>query len=125
MTIIVNLNTRFSHHKLVQVKHESGTNKTTSGRVPDQPNIWSDGSRLKLWAVGCLRTFQLMYSTTSDGDMRRTSMATLRVVPTILRGNWSATKVQRAEHWGVMLALQVFFGIHIGQNNLNVHGGVA
>ena len=33
--------------------------------------------------------------------------------------------VQRAEYWGVILALQAFSGIHIGIDNMNVLRGVA
>ena len=33
--------------------------------------------------------------------------------------------VQRAEYWGVILALQAYSGIHIGIDNLNVLRGVA
>ena len=33
--------------------------------------------------------------------------------------------VQRAEYWGVILALQAYSGIHIGIDNMNVLGGVA
>ena len=33
--------------------------------------------------------------------------------------------VQRAENWGVMLALHTFSGTHVGTDNLNVHHGVA
>ena len=33
--------------------------------------------------------------------------------------------VQRAEYWGVILALKAYSGIHIGIDNLNVLRGVA
>ena len=33
--------------------------------------------------------------------------------------------VQRAEYWGVILALQAYSGIHIGVDNMNVLRGVA
>ena len=49
-----------------------------------------------------------------------------RVALTFSRGVLGLIQsVQRAEYWGVILALQAYSGIHIGIDNLNVLRGVA
>ena len=40
-------------------------------------------------------------------------------------GPWSFANCPIAQYWGVILASQVFWGIHVGIDNLNVLRGVA
>ena len=89
--------------------------------------IGSDGNRepnapldLEVAGAGCLRIFQLMFSTTTDGGMRRTLMACSKVVHMFAGIAGPLETVQRAEYWGVVLALQGFSGIHVGIDNFNV-----
>ena len=61
------------------------------------------------------------------GAVLRILMIRRRVALKFSRGSLApySRLVQRAEYWGVILALQAYSGIHIGIDNLNVFRGVA
>ena len=101
--------------------------------VPDQPNIWSDGSGepiphldIEVAGAGVFAHFPANvfdnnrwgHAQDLDVNFEGSSHIFASVAGPL-------QTVQRAEHWGVMLALQAFSGIHIGIDNLNVLGGVA
>ena len=64
---------------------------------------------------------QLSFLIVIIGAMLRILMIRMRVALTFLSGVLGPIQsVQRAEYWGVILALQAYSGIHIGIDNLNV-----
>ena len=101
--------------------------------VLDQPNIWSDDSRepilhLDIEVVGA-RAFAHLPSYIFDSNQWRHARDLDgrfgRSCHIFVGVNGLLQRVQRAEHWGVMLALQAFSGIHLGIDNLNVLKSVA
>ena len=75
---------------------------------------------IEVAGAGCSHTFLLMYSTTIDGDMRRTLIANFMVTPYFGLAKGLLQTVQRSEYWVVELALLAFSGIHIGIENLKL-----
>ena len=99
-------------------------------RVAEEPDVWTDGSLVddKMSGVssaggGCF-TFRVSRLWASwkwghwDDDVGGGSVVSARrgfcSVPVPLQ------TVQRAEHWGVVLALQASDGVHLGLDNLGV-----
>ena len=83
-----------------------------AGSVPEQPDIWSNGSRepilhldIEVAGAGVFYAFPSLFSTT-NGDMGRTLMACAGIAGAL-------QTVQSAEYWGVVLALQALSGVHI------------
>ena len=98
--------------------------------VPVAPNIWTDGSwepipHLDVETAGAgafvhslAITFHSHYWGHAQDldDPHEGSSHIFSGIPGPIQS------VQRAEYWGVILALQTFSGIHIGIDNLNVLG---
>ena len=101
--------------------------------VPDYPNIWTDGSRepiphLDVEIAGAGAFVHSPAITFDDrhwghaqdlDDPHEGSSHIFSGIPGPIQS------VQRAEYWGVILALQAYSGIHIGIDNMNVLRGVA
>ena len=101
--------------------------------VPDDPNIWTDGSRepiphldVEIAGAGAfIHSPAIVFDSHHWGhaqdldDPHEGSSHIFSGIP------GSIQSVQRAEYWGVILALQAYSGIHIGIDNLNVLRGVA
>ena len=101
--------------------------------VPIVPDIWTDGSRepiphldVEVAGAGAFVHSPAIifdgnhwsYAQGLDGQQEGSSH--------IFSGIFGPVQsVQRAEYWGVILALQAYSGIHIGIDNLNVLRGVA
>ena len=101
--------------------------------VPDSPNIWTDGGRepiphldVEIAGAGAfIHSFAIVFDShywghaqDLDGPHEGCSHIFSGVPGPI-------QSVQRAEYWGVILALQAYSGIHIGIDNMNVLRGVA
>ena len=101
--------------------------------VPDSHNIWTDGSREPIPHLGVenagagafvhspviiIDSHHFGHAQDLDGPHEGSSHIFSGVLGPI-------QSVQRAEYWGVILALQAYSGIHIGIDNLNVLRGVA
>ena len=91
-------------------KHPEDVNDL-AGDVPANPDIWADGSRdedldalVDCGAWGHAEDLDL------DDDVSRI----FSMVPGFLQ------TVQRAEYWGVILALQALMPVHLGIHNENV-----
>ena len=83
----------------------------TAGAVPDQPNIWTVGSgepipHLDIEVAGA-GGFSHLSAKDFDGNFEGCSHIFAEVTGPL-------QTVQRAEHWGVTLALQGFSAIHLG-----------
>ena len=101
--------------------------------VPVAPNIWTDGSRepiphLDVETAGT-RAFvhspAIIFDSHHWGhaqDLDDPHEGSSHIFSGVLGPIQS---VQRAEYWGVILALQAYSGIHIGIDNMNVLRGVA
>ena len=101
--------------------------------VPDNPNIWTDGSRepiphldVEIAGAGAfIHSPAIVFDNHFWGhaqdldDPHEGSSHIFSGIPSPIQS------VQRAEYWGVILALQAYSGIHIGIDNLNVLRGVA
>ena len=101
--------------------------------VPDSPNIWTDGSRepiphldVEIAGAGAfVHSPVIIFDSHHWGhaqdldDPHEGSSHIFSGVPGPIQS------VQRAEYWGVILALQAYSGIHIGIDNMNVLRGVA
>ena len=101
--------------------------------VPDDPNIWTDGSREPIphldvdvaGAGGFVHSQAIIFDNHHWGhaqDLDDPNEGSSHIFSGVLGPIESA---QRAEYWSVMLALQAYSGIHIGTDNLNVLRGVA
>ena len=81
---------------------------------------------LRLLGLVLLFILRLSFLIVIIGVMLKILMIHMRAALTSSRGVLgSIQSVQRAEYWGVILALQAYSGIHIGIDNLNVLRGVA
>ena len=97
--------------------------------VPDHPNVWTDGSLVLDKVAGISSSGAGFFAdhAASFGDVRSWSQVDLihpvSNVPSC-RGFCSVPgpfqSVQRAELWGVILALQSSGAVHLGVDNLNV-----
>ena len=101
--------------------------------VPDNPNIWTDGSRepiphldIEIAGAGAfIHSPAIVFDSSYWGhaqdldDLHEGSSHIFSGIPGPIQS------VQRAEYWGVILALQAYSGVHIGIDNLNVLRGVA
>ena len=101
--------------------------------VPVAPNIWTDGSwepipHLDVEIAGAgafVHSPAIIFDSNHWGhaqdldDPHEGSSHIFSGIPGPIRS------VQRAEYWGVILALQAYSGIHIGIDNMNVLRGVA
>ena len=101
--------------------------------VLDDPNIWTDGSRepiphldIEIAGAGAFIHSPAIvfdshhWSHFQDlDDLHESSSHIFAGIPGPIQS------VQRAEYWGVILALQTYSGIHVGIDNLNVLRGVA
>ena len=101
--------------------------------VPDNPNIWTDGSRepiphldIEIAGAGAfIHSPAIVFDSNYWGhaqdldDPHEGSSHIFSGIPGPIQS------VQRAEYWGVILALQAYSGIHIGIDNMNVLRGVA
>ena len=101
--------------------------------VPDAPNIWTDGSwepipHLDVEIAGAgafVHSPAIIFDSHHWGhaqdldDPHEGSSHIFSGIPGPIQS------VQRAEYWGVILALQAYSGIHIGTDNMNVLRGVA
>ena len=101
--------------------------------VPDYPNIWTDGSREPIphldFEIAGAGAFVHSPAIIFDGchwghahDLDAPHEGSTHIFSGI---PGPVQSVQRAEYWGVILALQAYSGIHIGIDNLNVLRGVA
>ena len=101
--------------------------------VPVAPNIWTDGSRepiphLDVDVAGAgafVHSPSFIFDNHHWGhakDLDDPSEGSSHIFSGV-RG--PIQSVQRAEYWGVILALQAYSGIHNGIDNLNVLRGVA
>ena len=101
--------------------------------VPLAPNIWTDGSRepiphLDVDVAGAgafVHSPAIIFDSNHWGhapDLDDPNEGSSHIFSGVLGPIQS---VQRAEYWGVILALQAYSGIHIGIDNLNVLRGVA
>ena len=101
--------------------------------VPVTPDIWTDGSRepiphLNVEVAGAgafVHSLAIIFDSTHWGhaqDLDGQQEGSSHIFSGILGPLQS---VQRAEYWGVILALQAYSGIHIGIDNLNALRGVA
>ena len=101
--------------------------------VPDDPNIWTDGSREPIphlhfeiaGAVAFVHSPAIIFDSCHWGqshDLDAPHEGSSHIFSGI---PGPIQSVQRAEYWGVILALQAYSGIHIGIDNLNVLRGVA
>ena len=79
--------------------------------VPDNPNIWTDGSREPIAHL----------------DIEIAGAGVLIHSPAIVfdSHSWGHAQDLDDPHEGIILALQAYSGIHIGIDNLNVLRGVA
>ena len=101
--------------------------------VPDNPNIWTDGSRepiphldVEIAGAGAfIHSPAIIFDSHHWGhaqdldDPHEGSSHIFSGIPGPIQS------VQRAEYWGVILALQAYSGIHVGIDNLNVLRGVS
>ena len=101
--------------------------------VPENPNIWTDGSREPIphldveiaGACAFIHSPAFVFDSHTWGhaqdldDPHEGSSHIFSGIPGPIQS------VQRAEYWGVILALQAYSGVHIGIDNLNVLRGVA
>ena len=101
--------------------------------VPVAPNIWTDGSRepiphldVEIAGTGAfVHSPAIIFDSHHWGhaqdldDPHEGSSHIFSGIPGPIQS------VQRAEYWGVILALQAYSGIHIGIDNMNVLRGVA
>ena len=101
--------------------------------VPVAPNIWTDGSRepiphldVEIAGAGAfVHSPAIIFDSHHWGhaqdldDPHEGSSHIFSGIPGPIQS------VQRAEYWGVILALQAYSGIHIGIDNMNVLRGVA
>ena len=101
--------------------------------VPVAPNIWTDGSReliphldVDIAGAGAfVHSPSIIFDNHHWGhahDLDDPNEGSSHIFSGVLGPIQS---VQRAEYWGVILALQAYSGIHIGIDNLNVLRGVA
>ena len=101
--------------------------------VPVAPNIWTDGSRepiphldVEIAGAGAfVHSPAIIFDSHHWGhaqDLDDPHEGSSHIFSSVLGPIQS---VQRAEYWGVILALQAYSGIHIGIDNLNVLRGVA
>ena len=101
--------------------------------VPVAPNIWTDGSRepiphLDVETAGAgafVHSPAIIFDSHHWGhaqDLHDPHEGSSHIFSGVLGPIQS---VQRAEYWGVILALQAYSGIHIGIDNMNVLRGVA
>ena len=101
--------------------------------VPDGPNIWTDGSRESIphlhfeiaGAGAFVHSPAIIFDSSYWGhaqDLDAPHEGSSHIFSGI---PGPIQSVQRAEYWGVILALQAYSGIHIGIDNLNVLRGVA
>ena len=101
--------------------------------VPVTPNIWTDGSRepiphlnVEVAGVGAfVHSPAIIFDSSHCGhaqDLDGQQGGSSHIFSGVLGPIQS---VQRAECWGVILALQAYSGIHIGIDNINVLRGVA
>ena len=97
--------------------------------VPDDPNVWTDGSREDFSSLGGFEVAgagvylpaseiafeNSVWGTVEEyGDARLERCRAFLPVPGVLQ------TVQRAEFWGTILAMQVHRPCHLGIDNLNV-----
>ena len=101
--------------------------------VPVAPNIWTDGSRepiphldVEIAGAGAfVHSPAIIFDSNHWGhaqdldDPHEGSSHIFSGIPGPIQS------VQRAEYWGVILALQAYSGIHIGIDDMNVLRGVA
>ena len=101
--------------------------------VPNFPNIWTDGSREPIphldfeipGAGAFVHSPAIIFDSCHWGhahDLDASHDGSSHIFSGI---PGPIQSVQRAEYWGVILALQAYSGIHIGIDNLNVLRGVA
>ena len=101
--------------------------------VPDNPNIWTDGSRepiphldIEIAGAGAfIHSPAIIFDSNYWGhaqDLDDPHEGSSHIFSGI---SGPIQSVQRAEYWGVILALQAYSGIHIGIDNMNVLRGVA
>ena len=101
--------------------------------VPVPPDIWTDGSRepiphLDVESAGAgafVHSPAIIFDSDHWGcaqDLDDPQEGSSHIFLGVLGPIQS---VQRAEYWGVILALQAYSGIHNGIDNLNVLRGVA
>ena len=99
-------------------------------RVPSAPDVWTDGRSVedKVFGVsssgsGFLLVILAVFGLIVDGDnlmMMWVGTWPLGLVVAICSVPGSLQNVQRAEFWGVILALQAADGVHLGVDNLGV-----
>ena len=97
--------------------------------VPDDPNVWTDGSREDFSSLGGFEVAgagvylpaseiafeNSVWGTVEEyGDARLERCRAFLPVPGVLQ------TVQRAEFWGAILAMQAYWPCHLGIDNLNV-----
>ena len=97
--------------------------------LPDHPDVWTDGSLVLYHITVCPLLVLGFFAHQAEHfwrDRRWGHVDGVRVDPNIAscRGFWSVPgplqSVQRAEMWGVILALQTSRAVHLGVDNLGV-----
>ena len=97
--------------------------------LPEYPNIWTDGSREDFSSIGgfevagagvYLPASELAFDGLILGTAEEYGDALLERCRAFLPVPGVMQTVQRAEFWGAIVALQVFWPCHLGIDNLNV-----
>ena len=97
-----------------------------SARVPDAPKVWSDGSLVLDSVTGVSAAGDGMFAHQSDlcwsnrrwGHVDRVQSVCVAHSCRVLSVPGPLQTVQRAELWGVIVALQSSDGVHVGVDNL-------
>ena len=104
------------------VPPDSFADDVASSHVSDHPDVWTDGSFVRDELSGIGVSGCGVYSSRSGAGWFRRRWGHLELLPPgefrIFRGPLQS--VQRAELWGVILALQCSSAVHFGVDNLNV-----
>ena len=96
--------------------------------VPEHPDIWIDGSREDFSPMGVLKLLVLALTSLllrllliTRFGARLKSMAMLSSsVAVLFYLSLGSCRLQRAEFWGAIVALQAYWPCHLGIDNLNV-----
>ena len=120
---------------ITEWSHPDGYDRVqVASLVPDHPNVWSDGSLVLDSVTGVSAAGAGFFSHSPEDCCRGSSWGhiddtSLDGVQRSCRGFCSVPgplqSVQRADMWGVILALQSSSAVHLGVDNLGVvrHGG--
>ena len=97
--------------------------------MPDDPNIWTDGSREDFSSLGGLEVAgagvylpatEIAFDNSVWGTVEEYGNARLERCRAFLPVPGVLQTVQRAEFWGALLAMQAYWPCHLGIDNLKV-----